>query len=100
MLFCFGANRDITVNGGHVIRPVRNGGAMGRLMLFFLCAVLATAGCSGDKGKELLETARFEEQQHNQEHAVQLYREILKKHPGTDAADTAGKRLTELGVKP
>ena len=73
---------------------------MRRIMILLLFGTLTMAGCAGDKGKELFETARFEEQQHNQEHAVQLYREILKKHPGTDAADTAGKRLTELGVKP
>jgi TolA-binding protein len=71
---------------------------MRRITSLILLAMLTTGGCTGDKGKELFATAQFEEQQHNQEHAVQLYREILKKYPGTDYAGKAAKRLTEIGM--
>jgi TolA-binding protein len=70
---------------------------MRRITTLILLGMLAAGGCTGDKGKELFETARYEEQQHNREHAVQLYREILTKYPGTDYAEKAGKRLTEIG---
>jgi outer membrane protein assembly factor BamD (BamD/ComL family) len=65
-------------------------------MILLLLGILTMAGCTGDRGKEMFETARFEEQQHNQEHAVQLYREIVKKYPGSAYAEKAGKRLEEL----
>ena len=67
------------------------------IMMFLLFGTLLAGGCAGDKGKELFETARFEEQQHNKEHAVELYREILKKFPGSGYAEKAGKRLVEIG---
>ena len=73
---------------------------MRRIMILLLFGILTMAGCAGDKGKEQFETARFEEQQLNREHAVQLYREIVKKHPGSAYAEQAGKRLEELGAKP
>ena len=73
---------------------------MRHFMALMFLGMLALGGCAGDRGKELFETARFEEQQHNQEHAVQLYREIMKKYPGSVYADQAGTRLTELGAKP
>lgn len=66
------------------------------LALLVLCTLTA-GGCTGDKGKELFETAQFEEKQHNVEHAVQLYREIVRKHAGSDYAVKAEQRLTELG---
>ncbi len=71
---------------------------MRRITIILLLGILM-AGCSGDKGKELYETAQFEEQQHNRDHAVQLYREIVKKYPGGAYAEKAGKRLAELGEK-
>ena len=61
-----------------------------------LCALIV-AGCMGDKGKELFETAKFEEVQQNREHAVKLYQEIVKKYPGTDYADKAARRLAVIG---
>ncbi len=73
---------------------------MRRITMILLLVMLTMAGCTGDKGKELYETARFEEQQHNRDHAVQLYREIVKKYPGSDYAEKAGKRLTEIGQTP
>ncbi|HEY6008392.1 MAG TPA: hypothetical protein VIU40_08725 [Geobacteraceae bacterium] len=57
---------------------------------------LLFAGCSGGGGKELLETARFEEKQHNREHAVQLYEEVIRKYPGTPQAQQARERLAQL----
>ena len=65
-------------------------------MLLFVVASLMSAGCSGDKGKELFETAQFEEKQHNMPHAVQLYEEIVQKHPKSAYAAKAGERLAEL----
>lgn len=71
---------------------------MKRCIMALLSAVMLMAGgCAGEKGKELYETAQFEEKQHNQEHAAQLYREIIKRYPGSDYAEKAGKRLTEIG---
>jgi outer membrane protein assembly factor BamD (BamD/ComL family) len=65
-----------------------------------IAAVLMTAGCAGDKGKELFETAQFEETQHNRDHAVQLYREIIRKYPGSGYAEKAGRRIAEIGQAP
>lgn len=64
--------------------------------MLLVTGLLALAGCAGEKGKEQLETARFEEKQHNLEHAVKLYEEIVTKYPGTPAAVEAEKRLAEL----
>ncbi len=69
---------------------------MKRTMLVVVMACLMLAGCSGDKGKELFETARFEEQQHNVEHAVQLYGEIVAKYPKSEYAGKAAERLAVL----
>lgn len=62
-------------------------------------AVLLSAllGCAGDKGKELFDTAQFEEKQNNREHAKQLYQEILAKYPGSPVAKQAQERLAALG---
>ena len=40
------------------------------------CLVLAS--CSGDKPRDLLETAEFEERQHNMVHAKQLYEDLVR----------------------
>lgn len=69
---------------------------MRRILLLCVLVMLAASGCTGDKGKELFETARFEEKQHNLEHAEKLYREIIEKHPGSDYAKMAEQRLAEL----
>ena len=57
---------------------------------------LALAACSGDKSQELLETAEFEERQHNVVHAKQLYEEIVRFHPSSPQAETARARLAAL----
>lgn len=62
-----------------------------------LLFTLVIGGCSNDKkAQEMLETARFEEKQHNLEHATQLYREIVKKYPGSPSAKDASTRLIIL----
>ncbi len=62
-----------------------------------LCAcVLAVAACSGDKPKELLETAEFEERQHNVAHAKQLYEDLVRLYPTSPQAETARARLVSL----
>jgi TolA-binding protein len=60
---------------------------------------LVVAGCSGDKGKELFETAQFEEKQNNREHAGKLYEEIIAKYPDSAFAKQAQARLAELKTK-
>jgi len=58
------------------------------------CAVLVA--CSGDKPKELLETAEFEERQMNLPHAKQLYEELVRVYPDSKQAETARTRLVSL----
>jgi hypothetical protein len=59
-----------------------------------LCVVLAA--CSGDKPKELLETAELEERQHNVVHAKQLDEDLVHLYPSSPQAETARKRLVSL----
>jgi len=53
-------------------------------------------GCSGDKAKELLETAEFEERQMNLPHAKQLYEDVIRLYPNSKEAATAQARLAAL----
>ena len=53
-------------------------------------------GCSGDKAKELLETAEFEERQMNLPHAQQLYEDVIRLYPSSQEAETARARLAAL----
>ena len=39
------------------------------LIMFMLAIVFSVSACSGSGGKELFETAQFEELQNNKEHA-------------------------------
>jgi outer membrane protein assembly factor BamD (BamD/ComL family) len=76
---------------------------MKRLMASAMVLVALTGlmwACSADKGKELFETAQFEEKQNNREHARQLYQEIVTKYPGSPLAKQAAERLAALGGKP
>jgi hypothetical protein len=73
------------------------GGAMRRWIhvgAVVLCVVLAA--CSGDKPKELLETAELEVRQHNVIHAKQLYEDLVHLYPSSPQAETARKRLASL----
>jgi hypothetical protein len=58
------------------------------------CVVLGA--CSGDTPKELLETAEFEERQHNVVHAKQLYEDLVRLYPSSPQAETARTRLVSL----
>ena len=70
-----------------------------RLILCTLCSILLLS-CSGDKAKELLETAQFEERQLNLPHAKQLYEEIIRLYPTSKEAATAQARLAALKQTP
>ena len=54
------------------------------------------SGCTGDKAKELLETAELEERQMNVPHAKQLYEEVIRVYPSSREAQTARERLAKL----
>ncbi len=70
---------------------------MKKFILILLAVCCATmAACSGDQGKQQLETAQFEEKQNNREHAIMLYEEVVSKHPGTPNARIAQDRLKVL----
>ena len=66
-----------------------------RLMLCALCCVLLLS-CSGDKAKEMLETAEFEERQMNLPHAKQLYEDVIRLYPTSTEATTARAHLAAL----
>ncbi len=70
---------------------------MRKLIIAAFLGLLLT-GCS-DRAEELYETAQFEEQQFNQDHAVKLYREIIDKYPDAAYASQARERLNELERK-
>jgi TolA-binding protein len=59
---------------------------------------LLLSGCSGDKAKDLLETAEFEERQMNVPHAKQLYEEVIRFYPSSPQAQTARERLAKLNA--
>jgi TolA-binding protein len=65
-------------------------------LLLVALTIAASAGCSDNKPSELFETARFEELQNNEEHAVKLYQEIIRKYPASEEAKKAEKRLAEI----
>ncbi|MFH1672360.1 MAG: hypothetical protein ABIF87_02885 [Pseudomonadota bacterium] len=70
---------------------------MKRIILMLLLIVgLAISGCSDNKAQELYETAQFEELQDNEDHARQLYQEIVKEHPDSKYAQNAQERLSVL----
>ena len=66
------------------------------LIMFMLAVVFSISACSGSGGKELFETAKFEELQNNTQHATELYEEILKKYPKSEYAKKAEERLNAL----
>ncbi|HEU4684436.1 MAG TPA: hypothetical protein VFS39_08045 [Nitrospira sp.] len=68
-----------------------------RLLMYGSCLFLASlSGCSGDKAKELIETAEFEERQMNIPHAKELYEEVIRSYPSSKEADIARARLASL----
>jgi tetratricopeptide repeat protein len=70
---------------------------MGRCsQILVLVLGLVLTACSGDKPKELLETAELEERQHNVVHAKQLYEDLVRLYPTSPQAEIARARLTSL----
>lgn len=70
------------------------GGRAAAMLLLFV--TFSVTGCTGDKPKELLETAEFEERQMNVPHAKQLYEELVRLYPTSPEADIARSRLAAL----
>lgn len=64
--------------------------------MLLLFVTFSVTGCTGDKPKELLETAEFEERQMNVPHAKQLYEELVRLYPTSPEADIARSRLAAL----
>ena len=64
--------------------------------MFMLAIVFSVSAYSGSGGKELFETAQFEELQNNKEHARELYDEVVKKYPESEYAKKAKERLNAL----
>ena len=65
-------------------------------IVFVVLLLVGATACSGDKAKELLETAELEERQMNLPHAKQLYEEVLRLYPSSKQAETARVRLAKL----
>ena len=65
-------------------------------IVFVVLLLVGATACSGDKAKELLETAELEERQMNLSHAKQLYEEVLRRYPSSKDAESAGARLAKL----
>jgi TolA-binding protein len=74
-------------------------GMMMKSMFFSLILVFAVVllSCSADKAVDLFETAQFEELQNNNEHAQQIYEDIIDKYPQSDSAKKAEERLIAIG---
>ena len=66
------------------------------ILISIIVLVFGLAGCSGESAKDLFDTAQLEELQKNNDHAIQLYEEILQKHPKSEYAKKAEERLTEI----
>lgn len=64
-----------------------------RLFYLFLLFIIA---CGGSGAKELYETAKFEELQNNQRHALQLYEEIIRDYPESEFAKKSGEMIVKL----
>jgi TolA-binding protein len=65
-------------------------------LLFCALSAGLFLGCSGDKPQELIDTAQFEEQQHNLPHAKQLYDDVIRLYPDSKQAEVARARLAQL----
>jgi outer membrane protein assembly factor BamD (BamD/ComL family) len=66
------------------------------IMILVGIAALTLAGCSGDTVKADFETAQLEELQNNYDHAKELYRNIIEKHPESEYAAKAREKLDAL----
>lgn len=61
------------------------------------CSMLS--GCGGESPKQMLETAKFEEQQGNLEHAGKLYQKIIQANPESPEAAEAKAAMGRLMEK-
>ena len=68
------------------------------MLLGVLTLALLLGGCTGDKAKDLLETAELEERQMNVPHAKQLYEELIRLYPSSQEAQKARDRLAKLNA--
>jgi len=66
-----------------------------KIGLLLICLSIVLSGCS-DKAEELFETAKLEELQNAEDHAMQLYREIVEKYPESEYAQKAKERLSAM----
>lgn len=67
-----------------------------RRFLGMLFLAILLSACFGGGPAELLDTAQLEERQHNPTHALELYQELLEKHPHSKQAEVARERLKSL----
>ena len=61
-----------------------------------ICLIFLLMVSCGQSPRQLFETAEFEMLQTNYPHATKLYRQILEKHPESEFADKARRRLKEI----
>ena len=76
--------------------PWKGGEVRQALIMLMIAVAFSIPACSGNGGKELFETAQFEELQNNKEHAAELYEEVIKKYPEGDYRKKAQERLNAL----
>lgn len=69
------------------------------LIILLLASAMGIHACSENGGKELFDTAKFEELQNNKEHARELYEEVMRKYPKSEYAKKAEESLRELKEK-
>lgn len=65
--------------------------------LLLACGVMS--GCGGESPKKMLETAKFEEQQGNMEHAGKLYQQIIQANPDSSEAAEAKAAMGRIMEK-
>ena len=69
---------------------------MKKRLLPLWCLFIVLSACGGDQAAQWLETAQLEERQNNVAHAKQLYQDIVRLYPDSQAAKTAQARLDAL----
>jgi outer membrane protein assembly factor BamD (BamD/ComL family) len=79
-------------------RNGKRGGQMKKILVVML--LLSTLAACSNKAEELFETAKFEEQQNNRDHAIKLYKSLIEKYPESEQAKEAAKRLAGLQSEP
>lgn len=72
---------------------------MRRLVLILMLGGLLLTGCGGESAKQMLSTARFEQQQGNSEHAAKLYQKIIQKNQDSPEAVEAKAALAGMMEK-